>query len=551
MLKKVFITSIFFVCFLFLSSPVSAVTYYVSPTGSDENPGTAAQPFASFWQATSVLQPGDELKFYGGTYNQKLFTQKNGTATQPIKFSAVAGQKPIIDMQNNNDSGIHVNSQYVEISDIEVQNVKKITSEGPSGICVYVEGDNVTLNNLTIHHCYTHGILMFTKNITLTNSNVSYTNLVNQALQQGTQYGSAIKVAIGGENIRIEKNTVHHNYGEGIAVTRGKNVTVTNNVSYDNSPTNFYIDNSVNVTVDRNYSYCTGDPGFKKTDGTYPEGFSIGEEVYSGDWGSQLGNITVTNNIIDSCGSGILHWGSDFSTGGLRGALVAHNTIWNARFEGIHFNDAPDTDNVVVANNIIHTAASATRKGVFRNTTGTKVHHNFWVGGHSGNDENAVGTGDITATDAKLAVTPVLGSPQTLALSSLSPAINVGGALSPYNSDTPCGALVLCSLLTSDGTLKIDFTQANRDTSVDIGALEYSGVVSSPTPTATPSVNSCKPADINRDGIVDITDYSLLVIDFFKATPSNPRSDINVDGIVDITDYSLLVGQFLQTGSCQ
>jgi len=54
-------------------------------------------------------------------------------------------------------------------------------------------------------------------------------------------------------------------------------------------------------------------------------------------------------------------------------------------------------------------------------------------------------------------------------------------------------------------------------------------------------------ADINEDGVVDITDYSFLVIDFFQSQLNNPRSDINQDGVVDISDYSLLVLNFFKT----
>lgn len=80
----------------------------------------------------------------------------------------------------------------------------------------------------------------------------------------------------------------------------------------------------------------------------------------------------------------------------------------------------------------------------------------------------------------------------------------------------------------------------------------------SPTPTLAPSTSpsssplTCAPTDINKDGITDLTDYSILATDFFKSNPTNPRSDINLDGIVDVTDYSLFVSHFFEnTGACQ
>lgn len=53
-------------------------------------------------------------------------------------------------------------------------------------------------------------------------------------------------------------------------------------------------------------------------------------------------------------------------------------------------------------------------------------------------------------------------------------------------------------------------------------------------------------ADIDGDGKVDTRDYAILVQNFFKSPPSNPKADINKDGVVDLTDYSILVSQFLR-----
>ncbi len=69
-----------------------------------------------------------------------------------------------------------------------------------------------------------------------------------------------------------------------------------------------------------------------------------------------------------------------------------------------------------------------------------------------------------------------------------------------------------------------------------------------PSGTAQPESEVCR-ADVDQDGVVDITDYSLLVGEFLKSPPSIPRTDVDKDGLVDITDYSLLVGQFF--GTCQ
>jgi hypothetical protein len=59
------------------------------------------------------------------------------------------------------------------------------------------------------------------------------------------------------------------------------------------------------------------------------------------------------------------------------------------------------------------------------------------------------------------------------------------------------------------------------------------------------------PADTNQDGVVDVNDYSQLLLDFGKTgSPANLSivpfvpSDINNNGKVDIFDYNILVGNF-------
>lgn len=49
-------------------SPPLAVTFFISPGGSDSNPGTESQPFLTFTKAFSSMQGGDELVLLDGVY---------------------------------------------------------------------------------------------------------------------------------------------------------------------------------------------------------------------------------------------------------------------------------------------------------------------------------------------------------------------------------------------------------------------------------------------------------------------------------------------------
>lgn len=80
-------------------------------------------------------------------------------------------------------------------------------------------------------------------------------------------------------------------------------------------------------------------------------------------------------------------------------------------------------------------------------------------------------------------------------------------------------------------------------------AIPSPSATASPTSTPSPSTppttlpQSCK-ADISGDGVVDISDYVILVQNFFSSPLRVLRSDITGDGIVDLSDYAVLVRSF-------
>ena len=55
-----------------LESRLVPSVYYVSLTGSDNNPGTLAQPFGTINHGASILTPGDTLYIRAGTYAEQL-----------------------------------------------------------------------------------------------------------------------------------------------------------------------------------------------------------------------------------------------------------------------------------------------------------------------------------------------------------------------------------------------------------------------------------------------------------------------------------------------
>jgi hypothetical protein len=54
-------------------------------------------------------------------------------------------------------------------------------------------------------------------------------------------------------------------------------------------------------------------------------------------------------------------------------------------------------------------------------------------------------------------------------------------------------------------------------------------------------VDNCIRSDLNCDGRVNLTDFSILLFYWNQANPANARADINRSGVVDLTDFSIML----------
>lgn len=133
--------------------PSGAATFYVNATtGSDANPGTLAQPWASIQNGdtTGVLNPGDTVIVQAGTYNVTglgvYLTARNGTAGNPITYKA---EGPGVIVQGG-VIGFTISTKYTDIEGFEVQNCTY-------GIEYYLATGGTARKNI-IHDCLERGI---------------------------------------------------------------------------------------------------------------------------------------------------------------------------------------------------------------------------------------------------------------------------------------------------------------------------------------------------------------------------------------------------------
>ena len=81
---------------LMCTSNLLAADYFVSPQGSDDNPGTEQRPFATFGKAVSLLKPGDTCYLRKGVYRQVLVPKQSGEPGAEITFSNWKNEKAVI-----------------------------------------------------------------------------------------------------------------------------------------------------------------------------------------------------------------------------------------------------------------------------------------------------------------------------------------------------------------------------------------------------------------------------------------------------------------------
>ncbi|NLS93519.1 MAG: carbohydrate-binding protein [Planctomycetaceae bacterium] len=72
---------------------LQAVEYHVAKTGSDANPGTQSQPFATISAAAAAAQPGDVITVHEGVYRERINPPRGGSsAEKPIVYQAAKGE---------------------------------------------------------------------------------------------------------------------------------------------------------------------------------------------------------------------------------------------------------------------------------------------------------------------------------------------------------------------------------------------------------------------------------------------------------------------------
>jgi parallel beta-helix repeat protein len=443
-----------------LLTPVRAATiYYVATNGSDSNPGTQNQPFATLTQAATKVAAGDTVYVRKGTYtfSSTQYIGSVGTSSEPITYQPYPGEegKVILDGRNMPDANsvVNVAGEYNVFKNFEIQNSKFI------GIVSW-GGKNIKLLNNTVHDSYKDAIFVgkssdFTSTTDiLIDGNTAYNNGLINRDSNGNSIGSnypAIINSYGASNVTITNNRVYKNYGIGIDFILTKGGLAAKNVASDNYAANLYLDNATNVTVDQNFIYTTNDKKFYwrggSLDGQPASGIQAANEPYS------ISNLsernTIRNNIVIGGYAGF-YYGSYGKGGGLKNFVIANNTFYKATSTMLSIDNDAGHTNTLIANNIFYQTGDGAMTNLTAANSALGFQNNLWYGGSAG---AAGSSGDVKA-DPKL-FNPGTTTDGDYKLQAGSPAIDAGIQLQEVVPNDYAGS------------------SRPRGRSYDIGAFEY------------------------------------------------------------------------------
>jgi parallel beta-helix repeat protein len=154
---------------------ITTNTYYVATSGSDSDPGTITQPWATIQHALDTATVGDTIMVRGGTYNEYLGTNTSGIPGHPITLQGYPGETVVL-----NGSGL--NWRYgIDIGG----------------------ADHLVIQNLTITDYIRNGLRGFGFVSWYGSTNITLRNL------EFSLVGTPVKFNRGGTGIHLENITAH------------------------------------------------------------------------------------------------------------------------------------------------------------------------------------------------------------------------------------------------------------------------------------------------------------------------------------------------------
>lgn len=171
--------SLFLLTLISTFSPLTstATPHFISPNGSDTNPGTISQPFATLQHANTLVAPGDTVFIRGGTYRipadqiahrkgifaRIIHLDRSGAPDRRINYHAYRNERPIFDFSAVKPTGhrvhaISVPASWIHLKGLEVIGVQVTMKGHTQSICFENNGSHNIFENLSMHDGQAIGI---------------------------------------------------------------------------------------------------------------------------------------------------------------------------------------------------------------------------------------------------------------------------------------------------------------------------------------------------------------------------------------------------------
>src|SRR5919204_2943778 len=191
---------------LFAPQLAQATTYYVSPSGSDSNPGTSTvSPWASVAKVNaSAFAPGDEVLFAGGkAFGGALAPVSSGSPGVPITFGSYGTG------QANLRNGITLSSKsWITLDNLDVDTGDWHTAGSTRGVTSSDSGTGS--KNITVQNCSFRNVAL---GLMLANHADQFWTVRNNLIQYTRDSGILIfdpgsTNGLGGDSLVFADNTI-------------------------------------------------------------------------------------------------------------------------------------------------------------------------------------------------------------------------------------------------------------------------------------------------------------------------------------------------------
>jgi hypothetical protein len=401
--------------------------FYVATTGSDDNPGTEDEPFASINHAVSVASAGHTVYVRGGTYQESVSINKSGTAEAPITVANYPSETVVIDGEYSLPGGdwdplVRIGGAYVIFRGIEVT---RSTGEG-----VEINGEHSQVISVFAHHNMEAGVILMADYSVADGCRIWYNAMHNEDGVQGASgagWGTGISAGRYPQHATIRHTVSWENWGEGISTFETEYITLEDNVSFNNWSLQMYISDTKYTVAQRNLIYRT--PGNAcEVGGQY--GIGLGDELYN----PPSSDNQILNNMVVGTKTAFYAWHPQ------ENVLVANNTFVNSTASAtVEFSGG--TGFVFQNNIIVQDDGLAVMTG---STSGMTFENNLWSKTFSGIDSSDLVGDALLTRQSDLQAGELTG--QWFMLSENSPARDAAVSLPAVDVDffltvRPVGAL--------------------------------------------------------------------------------------------------------------